>query len=151
MRILDVLLPYVAKSALREREAQLIQVTKEYENYRRRTQSEMRDISIKAKSDTVKAFLIVYDNLQRALTHGCTDESFLQGVQMTMNELEYILKTLGVKEIEALEQPFDPILHHAVERVEKSDAEGDIVIEVIQKGFMLENQVIRFALVKVAN
>lgn len=152
MRILDVLWPYVAKSALVEKEEQLIQVSNEYKNYRRRTQSEIKDISIKVKSDTVNAFLTVYDNLQRALIQGCTDEAFFKGVQMTMNELESVLKSLGVIEIEALGQPFDPIFHHAVEHVEKkSDSKENIVIEVLQKGFILENQVIRFAKVKVTN
>lgn len=148
---LDALFPYAAKSALHKREEQLIEVTNEYKNYRRRTQSEMEDISTKTKSDTINAFLTVYDNLQRALNYGCSDEAFLKGVQMTMNELESVLKSLGVKEIEALGQPFDPNFHHAAERSENSNGEVNMVTEVIQKGFMLENQVIRFAIVKVAN
>ena len=69
---------------------------------------------------------------------------------MTMNQLESVLKTLGVKEIDALGKSFDPIFHHAIQRIEKSDVEENIIIEVFQKGFMLKNQVIRFAKVKVA-
>jgi len=151
MRKLDALFPYAARSALSKREEQLIEVTNEYKNYRRRTQSEMEVISIKTKSDTIEAFLSVYDNLQRALNYGCSDETFIKGVQMTMNEFESVLKSLGVKEIEALGQPFDPNFHHAAEREENSNGEGNMVTEVIQKGFMLENQVIRFAIVKVSN
>jgi len=150
MKNLNELCPFVTKSALLEKEEQLIEVTNEYKNYRRRTQSEMQDISIKAKVDTVKTFLTVYDNFQRALIHGCIDESFFKGVQMTMNQLESVLKNLGVTEIEALGKPFDPIFHHAIQRVENPDVEENIIIEVLQKGFMLGNQVIRFAKVKVA-
>ena len=87
MRKLDALFPYAARSALSKREEQLIEVTNEYKNYRRRTQSEMEVISIKTKSDTIEAFLSVYDNLQRALNYGCSDETFIKGVQMTMERL----------------------------------------------------------------
>ena len=76
MKNLNELFPFVAKSTLLEKEEQLNEVTNEYKNYRRRTQSEMQDISIKAKVETVKAFLTVYDNFQLALIHGCTDEAF---------------------------------------------------------------------------
>lgn len=150
MKNLNKLYPFVSKSALLEKEGQLIEVTNEYKNYRRRMQLEMQNITIKTKAETVKAFLTVYDNFQRALLYGCRDEAFLKGVQMTMNELESVLESLGVKEIEALGKTFDPIFHDAVQRVEESGAEENIIIEVLQKGFILENQVIRFVKVKVA-
>lgn len=150
MKNLTELCPFVAKSALHEREQQLIEISNEYKNYRRRMQSEIQSISIKTKSETVKAFLTVYDNFQRALSYGCTDEAFLKGVQMTMNQLESVLKTLGVKEIQALGKTFDPVFHDALQHIEKSDTEENIIVEVLEKGFMLENEIIRFAKVKVA-
>jgi len=150
MKNLNELCPFVAKSALVEKEEQLIEVRNEYKNYRRRMQSEIKSIPIKTKSETVEAFLTVYDNFQRALSYGCSDENFLKGIQMTMNELESVLDALGVKEIEALGKTFDPLFHDAILIVERSDTEENIIVEVLQKGFMLENQVIRFAKVKVA-
>ena len=103
------------------------------------------------KADTAAAFLPVYDNLERALKQGCSDEAFRKGVEMTMNQLKEVLSKLGLTEIPALGQPFDPKLHNAVMHVEDENLGENVVAEVFQAGFMLGEKVIRFAMVKVAN
>ena len=96
-------------------------------------------------------FLPVYDNLERALKTGCSDEAFLKGVQMTMTQLEKVLEGLGVRKIEAVGQKFDAKLHNAVMHVDDENYGENEVVEEFQKGFTLGEKVIRFSMVKVAN
>lgn len=123
----------------------------EYENYRRRSTKEREALYAAVKSDTVTAFLPVYDNLERALKTGCSDEAFLKGVQMTMTQLQTVMESMGVKPIEAAGQPFDAKLHNAVMHVDDPDLGENVVAEEFQKGFTLGDKVIRFSMVKVAN
>ena len=104
-----------------------------------------------AKSETVLAFLPVYDNLERALKQETADEAFKKGVEMTMNQLREVLKKLGVEEIPALGETFDPNVHNAVMHVEDESAGENTVVEVFQTGFKSGDKVVRFAMVKVAN
>ena len=78
-----------------------LRLAAEYDNYRRRSQKEREALYADVKSDTVTALLPVYDNLSRALALGSTDEAFLKGIQMTMNQLEEIFTKLGVAAIPA--------------------------------------------------
>ncbi len=105
-----------------------------------------------AKSDAVLAFLPVYDKYpERALKQETADEAYKKGVEMTMNGLKEVLSKLGVEEIPALGQTFDPNLHNAVMHVEDENAGENTVVEVFQAGFQSGEKVIRFAMVKVAN
>ena len=97
------------------------------------------------------AFLPVYDNLDRALKQETADEAYKKGVEMTMTGLKDILSKLGVEEIPALGETFDPALHNAVMHVEDESAGENTVVDVFQAGFRLGDKVIRFAMVKVAN
>lgn len=103
------------------------------------------------KADTVTKFLPVYDNLVRALTQSTEDEAYRKGVEMIMSQFEETLKKLGVTEIESVGQKFDPNLHNAVMHAEDNTKGENEIVEVFQKGFMLGDKVIRFAMVKVAN
>ena len=104
-----------------------------------------------AKAETIKELLPVYDNLERALKQETCDEAYAKGVQMTMTQLKTVLEKLGVEEIPAQGQPFDPNLHNAVMHMEDEAFGENIVAEVFQAGFKLGEKVIRHALVKVAN
>ena len=123
----------------------------EYDNYRKRTAKEKESIWADVKAETAAAFLPVYDNLERALKQESSDEAFKKGVEMTMNQLKEVLSKLGIAEIPALGQPFDPNLHNAVMHVEDESLGENTVAEVFQAGFTLGEKVIRFAMVKVAN
>ena len=104
-----------------------------------------------AKSDAVAAFLPVYDNLERALKQETADEAYKKGVEMTMTQLKEVLAKLGIEEIPALGEPFDPNLHNAVMHVEDEGAGENIIVDVFQTGFRSGDKVVRFAMVKVAN
>ena len=140
-----------AMAALKEKEDQFLRLAAEYDNYRRRSQKEKESAWNDAKSETVLAFLPVYDNLERALKQDTTDEAFKKGVEMTMNQLREVLKKLGVEEIPALGQPFDPNLHNAVMHVEDDSVGENTIVDVFQAGFKSGDKVVRFAMVKVAN
>ena len=134
-----------------QQEDKFLRLAAEYDNYRKRTAKEKESLWADAKADTAAAFLPVYDNLERALKQDTADEAYKKGVEMTMNQLKEIFSKLGITEIDALGQPFDPALHNAVMHVEDESLGENTVAEVFQAGFMLGEKVIRFAMVKVAN
>ena len=130
---------------------QFLRLAAEYDNYRKRTAKEKENLWTDAKADTVQAFLPVYDNLERALKQDTADEAYKKGVEMTMNQLKEVFAKLGVTEIDALGQPFDPNLHNAVMHIEDENLGENVVAQVFQAGFRLGEKVIRFAMVQVAN
>ena len=130
---------------------QLLRLAAEYDNFRRRTQKEKEAIYDNAKADTVKALLPVYDNLERAMNQETTDEAYKKGVEMTMAGLKKAMEDLGVHEIPALGQPFDPAFHNAVMHIDDESFGENTIAEVFQTGFTLGDKVIRFSMVKVAN
>ena len=139
------------KDQLAQKEDQYLRLAAEFDNFRKRSVKEKDGIYDDAKCDTAAAFLPVYDNLERALKQETADEAFKKGVEMTMNQLKGVLEKLGVTEIDALGQKFDPTLHNAVMHVEDEALGESVVAEVFQSGFQCGEKVIRFAMVKVAN
>ena len=131
---------------------QFVRQTAEYENYRKRTTKEKENIYQDAKADTIKAFLAVYDNLERAAaSEGGEDSPHKKGLEMIFHQYQEILKKLGVTEIEAKGQPFDPNRHNAVMHIDDENLGENVVAQVFQAGFMLGDKVIRHAIVQVAN
>ena len=139
------------KEAAAVQEDKFLRLAAEYDNYRRRSQKEKDTAWASSKAETAAAFLPVYDNLERALKQETTDEAFKKGVEMTMGQLREVLGKLGISEIPALGETFDPNLHNAVMHVEDEAAGENTIVEVFQAGFRTEDKVIRFAMVKVAN
>ena len=131
---------------------QYLRLAAEYDNYRKRTAKEKEQIYSDAKMATVKEFLGVYDNLERAVAQeGDDDSPHKKGMEMIFHQLEEILKKMGVEKIDAAGKPFDPDQHSAVMHIEDETLEPNTVAEVFQQGFTLGGRVIRFAVVKVAN
>lgn len=139
------------RSQLTADQDKFLRLCAEYDNFRKRTQKEKENIYADAKADTVKALLPVYDNLERALKQDTADEAYKKGVEMTMAGLKKAFEGLGVTEIDAVGQPFDPNVHNAVMHMEDDSLGENTVAEVFQAGFKLGDKVIRFAMVKVAN
>ncbi|MDD4715448.1 MAG: nucleotide exchange factor GrpE [Oscillospiraceae bacterium] len=123
----------------------------EYDNYRKRSQKEKDSVYNESKAAAVTVLLPIYDNLQRALLQETEDAAFYKGVEMTMSQCKAAFEKLGVAELPALGQPFDPNFHNAVMHVEDENAGENTVVEVFQSGFALGDKVIRCAMVKVAN
>ena len=95
--------------------------------------------------------LPVYDNLLRALALETADEAYKKGVEMTMNQLVKVMEGLGVTSFGEIGEAFDPARHNAVMHVEEEGLGENVIAEVFQKGFLVGEKVIRFAMVKVAN
>ena len=123
----------------------------EYDNFRKRSQKEKENLYGDIKANAVKEFLPVYDNLERALAAETADEAYRKGVEMIMAQFGKTLEKLGVTEIKCLGEKFDPQFHNAVMHVDDEEKGENEIVEVFQKGFMLGDKVIRFAMVKVAN
>ncbi|WP_300269496.1 nucleotide exchange factor GrpE [uncultured Flavonifractor sp.] len=139
------------KQNLTDQEDKFLRLAAEYDNYRRRSQKEKESAWADSKAETAAAFLPVYDNLERALKQETADEAYKKGVEMTMTQLKEVLSKLGIQEIPALGEAFDPNLHNAVMHVEDENAGENTIVEVFQAGFRTEEKVIRFSMVKVAN
>ena len=136
---------------LAEEHDKYLRLAAEYDNFRKRSAKEKESAWTDAKASTAAAFLPVYDNLERALKAPCSDEAYQKGVEMTMNQLKDVLTKLGIEEIPALGEKFDPNLHNAVMHVDDEGVEENTIVEVFQTGFKTGDKVIRFAMVKVAN
>ena len=131
---------------------QFVRLTAEYDNYRKRTTKEKETIYQDAKGNTIKEFLAVYDNLERAAaSEGGEDSPHKKGLEMIFQQVKDILKKLGVTEIEAAGKPFDPEKMNAVMHIDDESLGENVVAQVFQAGFMLGDKVIRHAIVQVAN
>lgn len=123
----------------------------EYDNFRKRSQREKDAIYGDATADTVKKLLPVLDNFERALNYECKDEEFKKGIALIQNTLTEVFDNIGVKEIPAMDQQFDPNLHEAVMHIDNPAYGENIVTDVYRKGYMLGDKVIRHSMVVVAN
>ena len=142
----------LAVKQLESTKDQFVRLTAEYDNYRKRTTKEKDNIYQDAKADTIKAFLAVYDNLERAVaTEGDENSPHKKGLEMIFAQYKDILKSLGVEEIAAKGQPFDPEKHNAVMHIDDENYGENEVVQVFQAGFQMGDKVIRYAIVQVAN
>ena len=120
----------------------------EYDNFRKRTAKERDGIYAEAYIDLIKQLLPMLDNMERAQSY-MQGDGVSEGVNMIITSIRAAFEKMGVTEIET--KTFDPNVHNAVMHVDdESLGEGEIV-EVFQKGYMLKEKVIRYAMVKVAN
>lgn len=129
----------------------ILRVQAEFENYKRRTQKE-KAAERKYKAEELATELLpILDNFERALQTEISDENkgFMEGMQMVYNQLQEALKAQGVEQIHTRDQEFDPTFHHAVMQIEDEEFESNMVVEELQKGYMLKDKVIRPAMVKV--
>lgn len=124
----------------------------EFDNYRRRTASEKEAIYSDAAAKDVSALLPALDSLERAMPYAESNpESFKQGVEMTLKLLADGFKMIGVEEIKALGEQFNPDYHNAVMHYEDDKCDDSTVTDVFQKGYKIGEKVIRHSMVKVAN
>ena len=127
----------------------------EFDNFRKRTVKEKASMYDDGVRSTVEKLLTVIDNLERAVAvqEGKVDENdaFFKGVKMTLTQFQEVLHGIGVEEIKALGEQFDPNLHAAVAHEDDENyGENEIVLEML-KGYKYKDKVIRHSMVKVAN
>lgn len=127
----------------------------EFDNFRKRTVKEKANMYDDGVRSTVEQLLMVIDNLERAVAvqEGKVDENdaFFKGVKMTLTQFRDVLHNMGVEEIKAVGEQFDPNLHAAVAHEDDDNyGENEVVMEML-KGYKYKDKVIRHSMVKVAN
>ena len=133
---------------LAEAEDKYLRLYAEYDNFRRRSQKEKEALYADAYCDAIKDILPVLDNLERAAMY--TDsENCSKGVQMTLKSMTDMLEKQGITEIETKE--FNPEYHNAVMHVEDEKYGECEIVDVLQKGYIKGDKVLRYAMVSVAN
>ena len=123
----------------------------EYRNYRRRTALELENAGSQSARKTAVAFLPVYDDLQRALASSCSDPAFYKGVEMILKNLLDTMASLKIKPMDSKGRIFNPTYHEAVEHICDPQYRQEEIVEVLQVGFTMDDEVIRHAKVIVAN
>ncbi len=136
---------------LAEMNDKYVRLYSEYENYRKRTNTEKAELIVNGSKDMIKAILPVVDDMERALTAMSDDEGAKEGVQLIYNKMMNILSQKGLKPMEAKGVKFDENLHEAVTQFPAADeGQKGTVVDVVEKGYFLNDKVLRYAKVVVA-
>jgi molecular chaperone GrpE len=124
----------------------------ELENFRKRTQRDKEEFRVFTRKELLLEVLPVLDNLERALDHAANGErqGLLEGVTMTVTQFRKVVEQFGARPIAAVGAPFDPNLHQAMGQVETAEQPPGTVISEYQKGYLLQDRLLRPALVMVA-
>jgi molecular chaperone GrpE len=152
--------PKSHEEILAEKDAKLTEMTDKYlrslaelDNYRKRVSKDKDDFVRFTRSESIRSVLPVLDNLDRAIhATKVTDnvESLKKGVEMVIKQFEDALKEMGASEVRT-EGIYDPELHHVIGKEKREGAEEGAILEVFQKGYMMDGILVRPALVKVAD
>ncbi len=144
-----------AKAQEAERlQERLLRLQAEFDNYKKRMAREKAEFLKFATESLLLEFLPILDNLERAVASARAEsanrEAVADGIEMIVRLFRSALDKAGVKPMEATGQPFDPGLHQAIAQVETADGPENLVVEEVQKGYLLEGRVLRAAMVKVS-
>ena len=141
------------KKELEETKDKALRTFAEFDNFRKRSAKEKDAIYQDAVADTVKEFIPVLDNLERAFEAAKQSEekSVCDGIELTLKAFLETLKKIGVEAIPAEGEEFNPELHSAVMHIEDEKIADNTIVEEFQKGYKLKDKVIRYSAVKVAN
>ncbi|WP_440111214.1 nucleotide exchange factor GrpE [Paenibacillus sp. QZ-Y1] len=142
------------KAEAEEQQQRFVRAQADFDNFRRRTQKEKEELAKYASMKLVTELVPVIDNFERAMAtvpEGTESESFGKGMQMIFRQLETVLNNEGLTTMNSVGQPFNPEFHQAIMQVESDEYEEGIVVEEVQKGYMLKDKVLRPAMVKVSS
>lgn len=142
----------LAKQA-EENQQRYLRAQADFDNFRRRTIKEKEELGQYASMKLISELLPVVDNFERAIAASSSNsdyESLVKGVDMIFRQLSQTLDAEGLKPINAVGEPFNPEFHQAIMQVESDEYEEGIVVEEVQKGYMLKEKVLRPAMVKVS-
>lgn len=142
-----------ARVQAEENYQRLLRVQADFDNFRRRARTEKEDFAKYASLKLIEQLLPIVDNFDRALSSSKETKDFdalVKGLDMTYRGIDQLLTAEGLKPIESVGHPFNPEFHQAVMQVESEEHEEGIVVEELQKGYILKDKVIRPAMVKVS-
>lgn len=129
---------------------QLLRLQADFVNYKNRVEKEKDRIYSNATEELITELLPVLDNFERALESVEEKDGFYEGVKMIYDQILKVLNDKGLEEIDCLGKEFDPNYHHAVFAEDVEGKEEGTILEVLQKGYLLNDKVIRPSMVKVA-
>lgn len=142
------------RDELAQMKDQFLRARADMENYRRRMQREKEEMAKFANEGILKEILPVIDNLDRAIVHAREHENkgsgLLDGVEMIQRQLHKVLEKYNVCPIDALDQPFDSSCHEAMGQMERDDCPPNTVVEEMQKGYTLNERLLRPSMVMVS-
>jgi molecular chaperone GrpE len=142
-----------AESEAKESYDKFLRASAELENYKKRTQKELADFRKFANESLIKELLNVADNLERAIEmpkDGSDETQLVEGVDLTLKELLKVFQKFDVHPIVSLGEPFDPAFHQAMMQQEVKDQPDNIVIQELQKGYIIHDRLLRPAMVVVS-
>jgi len=125
----------------------------DFENYRKRTEREVNELTVRCNEKLVAELLCFVDDLERAIESGKeTDDgsALLKGVEMIHHNLTCILEKEGLERIDAVGNVFDPQFHEIVVRIPRNDCEEGVVLEEVRKGFAFKGRVLRPCMVNIS-
>ncbi|WP_321494501.1 nucleotide exchange factor GrpE [uncultured Desulfobacter sp.] len=138
---------------LNEQKNKVLRLSAEFENFKKRKQREIDEFKKFANETIFRQLLSVVDNLERAIDSASDtveEISLLEGVKLTHKELLKLFESFNVKGVEAENQPFDPNFHQAVTHAQNNDVPDNTVTNVLQKGYLLHDRLLRPAMVVVS-
>jgi molecular chaperone GrpE len=138
---------------VKEQHDRLLRVAADLENYKKRAAREKEEWVKFANEDLIKSILPFIDNLERAVNHSEKAEDIqglIEGIKLTVQQLLQTLNKFGVSPIESLGKPFDPTMHEAMLVVETDQHEPNRVVQEFQKGYLLNDRLLRAAAVSVS-
>jgi molecular chaperone GrpE len=137
----------------KEHHDRLLRLAADFDNYKKRAAREKEDLAKFANEDLIRGILPFIDNLERALLHAqkVTDTGVLiEGVRMTIQQLLQTLNKFGLSSFQSVGKPFDPAMHEAMLVVETDKQEPNQVVEEFQKGYFLNERLLRAATISVS-
>lgn len=138
---------------LRKLHDKYLRICADFENYKKRNIKEQMEFAKYANEKILRELLPVIDNLDRAILHSKETRDFkglIEGVELTYKQFLDSLGRFGVKVVQSIGEPFDPSKHQAMGQIESDKYEENIVIEELQKGYLLEDRILRPALVNIS-
>ena len=140
-----------AQEAIAELNERIVRLTADFDNFRKRAQREKDEARQFANQGLLEKLLPVLDNFEMALTAvKDAGPSVRDGVQMILDQLLGVLKESGVEPVDAMGHPFDPNLHEALSQEETTEVEEGTVVQQVQRGYKLNDRLVRPARVVVA-
>jgi molecular chaperone GrpE len=143
-----------AQEESKETYDRFLRISAEFENYKKRSAREMNEFRKFANESLIKELLSVVDNLERAINSSSdarqANSGLVEGVNMTLKEMLKIFEKFNVRPVESLKKHFNPSFHQAVMTEETDDYAEHIVINELQKGYMMHDRLLRPAMVVVS-
>ncbi|MEF2247275.1 MULTISPECIES: nucleotide exchange factor GrpE [unclassified Paenibacillus] len=141
------------KNQVEEQQQRFLRAQADFDNFRRRTMKEKEELGQYASMKLIEQLLPVVDNFERAIAATGANKDFdslAKGVEMIFKQLAQVLEQEGLKPMTTVGEVFNPDFHQAIMQVESDEYEEGIVVEEVQKGYLMKEKVLRPAMVKVS-